>query len=74
LFAEQTDVRFRALDEGEIRRYLALANPLDKAGAYAIQEHGELIVEEVSGSFTNVVGLPLEQVAGELQGFVEGLK
>jgi septum formation protein len=41
-------------------------NPLDKAGAYAIQEHGDLIVSEISGSFSNVVGLPVERVGAEL--------
>jgi len=66
LFAVSTDVRFRALSPDQIQRYLAAVNPLDKAGAYAIQEHGEWIVEEVSGSFTNVVGLPLERLEAEL--------
>lgn len=66
LFAVSTDVRFRALSPEQIERYLAEVNPLDKAGAYAIQEHGEWIVEEISGSFTNVVGLPLERVEAEL--------
>ena len=42
-------------------------NPLDKAGAYAIQEHGEMIVSEISGSFSNVVGLPVEQLKLELE-------
>ncbi len=67
LFAESTDVRFRALDEAAIERYLALVEPLDKAGAYAIQEHGELIIEEITGSYSNVVGLPLERVQAELE-------
>ncbi len=66
LFAVSTDVRFRALNDAQIRNYLAKINPLDKAGAYAIQDHGELIVEDLSGSFTNVVGLPLERVEAEL--------
>ena len=66
IFTEITDVRFRALDELEIRRYLNQINPFDKAGAYAIQEHGALIIEEISGSFTNVVGLPLERVQASL--------
>ena len=57
-----TRVRFRSLDEGEIRRYLSLIQPLDKAGAYAIQEHGDLVVEEIRGLFSNVVGLPVEQI------------
>ena len=42
-------------------------NPLDKAGAYAIQEHGELIVAEISGSYSNVVGLPVERLRAELE-------
>jgi septum formation protein len=50
----------------QIDEYLAKINPLDKAGAYAIQEHGEFVVSEISGSFSNVVGLPIEKVEGEL--------
>ena len=67
VFAEWTDVRFHPLTPEQIRKYLALVNPLDKAGAYAIQEHGELVVAEVSGSYSNVVGLPVERVREELQ-------
>ena len=67
VFAVSTDVRFRALTAKQIRDYLARVNPLDKAGAYAVQEHGELIIEEISGSYTNVVGLPMERVQEELQ-------
>lgn len=67
VFAVTTAVRFRSLTPMQVRRYLARVNPLDKAGAYAIQEHGELLVEEVVGSFTNVVGLPLERVEAELR-------
>jgi len=44
-------------------------NPLDKAGAYAIQEHGDTIVSEISGSFSNVVGLPLEMLKEEIRGW-----
>jgi septum formation protein len=55
-----SDVTFKPLDEAIISAYLARVDPLDKAGAYAIQEHGELIVERYSGSFTNIIGLPLE--------------
>jgi septum formation protein len=61
-----TDVRFRDLQAEQIQKYLSLVNPLDKAGAYAIQEHGELIVEEISGSFSNVIGLPVERLKAEL--------
>lgn len=67
LFAESTDVTFQRLDAKRIRRYLAKVNPLDKAGAYAIQEHGTEIVESLDGSLTNVVGLPLERVRRELE-------
>ena len=66
VFAVGTDVRFRALTAGQIRNYLARVNPLDKAGAYAVQEHGHLIVEEISGSYSNVVGLPVERLQEEL--------
>ena len=59
-FAEVTDVTFRNLSKKELRRYQDLIDPLDKAGAYAAQEHGEMIIETVSGSWTNVVGLPME--------------
>ncbi|MBE0542476.1 MAG: septum formation protein Maf [Verrucomicrobia bacterium] len=66
VFAASTDVRFRALTSEQVWHYLSLVHPLDKAGAYAIQEHGELIIEEISGSYSNVVGLPMEQVRAEL--------
>lgn len=66
LFAVSTVVTFRPLDERQISDYLSKINPLDKAGAYAIQEHGDMIVSEISGSFSNVVGLPVERVGEEL--------
>lgn len=61
-----TDVTFRALTAAQIEEYLAKVHPLDKAGAYAIQEHGDMIVSEIVGSFSNVVGLPIERVGEEL--------
>ncbi len=66
LFADATDVTFRPLNGHQIRDYLAQMNPLDKAGAYAIQEGGDKIIESISGSFTNVVGLPVERLRAEL--------
>ena len=66
IFCDTTSVTFRPLDAVQIRRYLTKVNPLDKAGAYAIQEEGDLIIEGVSGSYTNVVGLPLERLRTEL--------
>jgi septum formation protein len=66
LFADATDVTFRPLGVRDIRDYLAHINPLDKAGAYAIQEGGDKIVAAISGSFSNVVGLPVERLRTEL--------
>ncbi len=69
LFAETTAVTFRPLTREQIRSYHARVNPLDKAGAYGIQEAGEMLAEAVRGSITNVIGLPLERVAAELAAF-----
>ncbi|MDE3068554.1 MAG: septum formation protein Maf [Verrucomicrobiota bacterium] len=66
IFAARTDVTFRALTPEQVEGYLARVQPLDKAGAYAIQESGDLVVSEISGSFSNVVGLPVEKVEAEL--------
>lgn len=55
-----SEVTFRVLDDARIDAYFQVANPLDKAGAYGIQEGGELIVERWSGSYSNIMGLPLE--------------
>jgi septum formation protein len=66
LFAETTAVRFKPLNEEQIAGYLALVNPLDKAGAYAIQEHGDMIVAGVEGSLSNVIGLPVERLQNEI--------
>jgi septum formation protein len=56
---EKTEVSMRRMDRDFIRRYVATGEPLDKAGAYAIQDKGSLIVERIQGDFYNVVGLPL---------------
>lgn len=57
---EESQVVFRTLDETLIERYLSLVHTLDKAGGYAIQEHGELIVDHYEGSLSNIIGLPLD--------------
>jgi septum formation protein len=69
IFAERTIVTFRSLSAEEISHYHSKMNPLDKAGAYAIQEHGDDLVRHISGSFSNVVGLPLERLEEELRLF-----
>ena len=66
VFAVSTDVLFHPLTKKQIQHYLKHVHTLDKAGAYAIQERGELIVAEISGSFSNVVGLPVEKLREEL--------
>ncbi len=71
LFSVTTRVKFKPLRPGDIAEYLEKVNPLDKAGAYAIQEHGERIVDKTEGSFSNVVGLPMERLRQELKPFVE---
>lgn len=58
--AETTRVRFRNCSDALIRWYVSTGEPLDKAGAYGIQARGALLVASVEGSWTNVVGLPLE--------------
>jgi septum formation protein len=63
---ETSEVTFQELDEGRIEAYLARVNPLDKAGAYGIQEGRELILARYAGSFSNIMGLPLEWVAPRL--------
>lgn len=66
-FSETTRVRFRPLDAAQISAYLASIDPMDKAGAYAAQDDGGRIIECVEGSFSNVVGLPVERVVETLE-------
>ena len=65
-FSVITNVTFLSLDAGQIIEYLAKIDPLDKAGGYAIQEHKQMIAKRVSGSVSNVVGLPVERLKEEL--------
>lgn len=58
-FHELTEVTFLPLDDEGIDAYFARVNPLDKAGAYGIQESGEMIIAGIVGSFDNVMGLPV---------------
>ncbi|MGV3772630.1 MAG: DUF1802 family protein [Verrucomicrobiales bacterium] len=68
-FHEVTEVSFRPLSRAQIDDYLEKVHVLDKAGAYAIQEHGDLIIERIKGSYSNVVGLPVERLSAELLTF-----
>jgi septum formation protein len=58
-----SEVRFRKLDPDLIERYLSRIDPLRKAGAYAAQIEPETVIERIDGSFTNVIGLPMETVS-----------
>ena len=68
-FHEISRVRFRRLGRGKIDNYLARVNPLDKAGAYAAQGFGSEVIEKIDGSYTNVVGLPIEKTIPALAEF-----
>lgn len=57
-----SDVTFKPLDEATIELYLSRVHTLDKAGGYGIQEHGDLIVAGFTGSLTNIVGLPVDEM------------
>jgi len=64
-----TRVYFRKLSNNEIDAYVRSGEPLDKAGSYAIQELGSLLVEKIEGDYFNVMGLPLCALASELKKF-----
>lgn len=67
VFADTTRVWMRPLSPTQIADYHNKIDPLDKAGAYAIQEHGEGIVERIEGSYNNVIGLPTERLQATLE-------
>jgi len=69
LGCEVSDVQFRKLNDDQIRRYLSKIEPLDKAGAYAAQGHGREIISSINGSYSNVVGLPMERTVAALEQF-----
>ena len=71
-FSQVTEVSFRKLADEEISAYIATGEPMDKAGAYGIQEKGSLLVREIKGDFFNVVGLPVSKLAAELELFLGG--
>ncbi len=58
-FTEITDIHFRPLSQGEIVRYVATGEPMDKAGAYGIQGGAALFAEKMVGDYYNVMGLPV---------------
>ncbi len=70
VFQEITEVTFKELNNNEINYYVAKFQPLDKAGAYGIQEWiGAVAVEKISGSYYNVMGLPVHRLYNEMLKF-----
>ena len=67
--SESTEVYFRPATEAELRSYIATGEPMDKAGAYGIQEKGALLVEKINGDFFNVMGLPVLRLSRMLAEF-----
>ena len=69
-FSSRTDVHFKVLSDQEINYYVEKFKPLDKAGAYGIQEWiGFIGVQAINGSYTNVMGLPVNDLYEQLMKF-----
>jgi septum formation protein len=73
-FQVVTRVTFRELNREQIASYFAKVNPLDKAGAYGAQEHGDEIIDGIDGSWSNVVGLPMEELRVRYAAFLQALE
>jgi septum formation protein len=67
MFCDRTRVWMHSLTTDEIARYVDTVHTLDKAGSYAIQDGGEVIVDRIEGSFTNVMGFPMESLTAALE-------
>ena len=67
LFTDRTGVWFRPFGIDTARQYISLVHVMDKAGAYGIQERGDMLVDRIEGLFSNIVGLPVERVAETLR-------
>lgn len=71
-FVETSDVTFWELTEAQVEAYVSCGEPLDKAGSYGIQGAGRLLVREVRGDYSNVVGLPIARLVRELEALLGG--
>lgn len=67
LFCEKSDVYFKKITEKEIENYIESGEPFGKAGAYAIQGLGAVLISEISGDYLNIVGLPLSRLYSVLK-------
>lgn len=63
----RTEVVFKELDDEKIRNYIQSGEPMDKAGAYAIQGKGSMLIDRINGDYFNVVGLPVSALADTLE-------
>lgn len=68
---DRTRIKMREITKDEIETYVRSGEPMDKAGAYAVQGEGKKFVEKMDGSFSNAVGLPLETVRKMLNNFIK---
>lgn len=73
-FSQQTDVTFYPLKDEEIKEYIDISSPLDKAGSYGIQDRGGLFVEKINGDHYNVIGFPIARLKIELERFEKILR
>lgn len=70
-FSQKTSVTFYELSDSEILSYISSCRPLDKAGAYGIQDKGALFVKEISGDYYNIVGFPIARLNREIKKLIE---
>ena len=70
----KTRVKFRSLQSEEISAYLRTGEPMDKAGAYAIQGKGSILVDSIEGCYFNVVGFPISGFFVAIENFCKGIK
>ncbi len=66
VFGDVTEIKMKKSDDMTIKKYIDTVRTIDKAGAYAIQDNGDMLIESISGSFSNVVGLPSEKLSRAL--------
>lgn len=69
-FHEVTQVEFKVISAETIKEYLGKVDVMDKAGSYAIQEHGDMLIKAIKGDYNNVVGMPLELLRMKLSAFL----
>lgn len=70
-FSVSTEVFFRELSDDEIEEYISCDEPYDKAGGYAIQGKGSLLIKKINGDYFNVVGLPVSELNIQLKNFIK---